>query len=133
MVNPVNPRACAGGLLCVCVCVCMLCEDIEKECRVGRAFVHFTWAATQCPCSPSLEAPARPALIRTQAMLVCMFVYMYICMSARKSASEFRAGHQGSTHFHHRMATGFGPFKLPTCDHLWKWAGPLPWCGVRQP
>ena len=44
-------------LLCCCVvCVCVLCKN-EKECRVGMAFVRIAQAATQCPCSPSLQAP----------------------------------------------------------------------------
>ena len=73
---------------CVCVCVCMLCEDIEKECRVGRAFVHFTWAATQCPCSPSLEAPARPTLsARKQCSCVCLYICTHVCQREKVQVS----------------------------------------------
>ena len=62
----------------MCVFVYILCEDIEKDGRGGKAFVHFTWAITQCPCSLSLEAPARPTL---SACKQCSCVYVYIIIT----------------------------------------------------
>ena len=97
------------------MCVCVLCKNNKKECRVGKAFVRIARAATQRPCSPSLQA----LLLTTTAM--CSDRVQY----------QLRAGHQGSTSFCHSMTTGFSPFKLPTRRHLWKKVGPLPL--VRSP
>ena len=75
----------------------------EKK-MVGRAFVHITWVATQCPRWPKLGTLSyychhMPRCRHGQLQFVC-------CVCLGQSSEKFL--------FLHCMTQGFSPFKLGT-------------------